>query len=288
MKNLWLHGIYLSVIGVLGFQLWAKTVAMRLALEPVSEVLECNNSFFDSHSEDHFNDIEKQVETDPRRYKSYFDAAKQTREASKLASNFIDKMSIKAENYVNLKMLRDSLNDYSKSLTNIQDQKDSFILIKQFGLIKMIQNDTFWKYFDVNLKMNLQLIKNQIKIDGLVYHNYINDKVNRRYTTGCNDCFRVAIAPKKAAIIEGEKFEADIYLAKYTNSVVGTEITFKVDNQNLPFNEDVAHYSKIENKKGLKKLKAVVSFRNILTGAIMTRNGEYEYHVLPKCSQNCQ
>ena len=33
MKNLWLHDIYLSVIGVLGFQLWAKTVAMRLALE---------------------------------------------------------------------------------------------------------------------------------------------------------------------------------------------------------------------------------------------------------------
>ena len=290
MKNLRLHGIYLSIIGVLCFQLWSKTAATRVAFEQVDEVLRSNSSFFDSHSEYLFHDIEKQTETNPLRYKPYFLGAKQSREASKLASNFIDKMSIYIENHSKLdfNIIKDSLSFYSKSLINIDDQKDRISLTKRFSLLKTLQNDSFWNSFKKNERSNLILLENQFKLDEIQYLFYIQDKVSGRMNTGCNDCFRVAIAPKKAAIIEGEKFEADIYLAKYTNSAVGMEITFTVDNQNLPFKEDVAHYSKIENKTGVKKVKAVVSFRNILTGEIKTRNGEFEYHVLPKCSKNCQ
>ena len=290
MKNLWLHGIYLTVIGVLSFQLWAKTLATRLAFEQVDRVLESNCTFFDWNAEYLFQDIEKQTESNPLSYKTYFDSGKQLREDSKLATNFIDKLSREVQNHIklDLNIIKASLNFYLTSLTNIQNKEDSLSLIKRYGLFKTIQNDSFWKYFKVNEMSNLFLLKNQFKLDEISYLIYIQNKVSGRMLTGCNDCFRVAIAPKKAAIIEGEKFEADIYLAKYTNSAVGTEITFTVDNQNLPFKEDVAHYSKIENKTGIKKLKAVVSFRNILTGDIMTRNGEFQYHVLPKCSQNCQ
>ena len=137
MKNLWLHGIYLSIIGVLCFQLWSKTAATRVAFEQVDEVLRSNSSFFDSHSEYLFRDIEKQAETNPLRYKPYFDAAKQTREASKLSSNFIDKMSISIQNHVNLdlKTVKDSLNYYSKSLTNIQDKQDSLSFLKKYSII---------------------------------------------------------------------------------------------------------------------------------------------------------
>ena len=289
MKNLWLHGIYLSIIGVLCFQLWSKTAATRVAFEQVDEVLRSNSSFFDSHSEYLFRDIEKQAETNPLRYKPYFDAAKQTREASKLSSNFIDKMSISIQNHVNLdlKTVKDSLNYYSKSLTNIQDKQDSLSFLKKYSIIKTIQNDSFWISFKENEQSHLLKLKNQFQLDEILYLTYIQDKVSGRMHTDCNDCFRVAIAPKKAAIIEGEKFEADIYLGKY-GSYPNEYLIIAANDQILPVKDGVAHYSITEENVGLKRIKAQISIYNPFTGATKIIKNEFEYHVLPKCSKNCQ
>ena len=289
MKNLWLHGIYLSIIGVLCFQLWSKTAATRVAFEQVDEVLRSNSSFFDSHSEYLFRDIEKQAETNPLRYKPYFDAAKQTREASKLSSNFIDKMSISIQNHVNLdlKTVKDSLNYYSKSLTNIQDKQDSLSFLKKYSIIKTIQNDSFWISFKENEQSHLLKLKNQFQLDEILYLTYIQDKVRGRMHTDCNDCFRVAIAPKKAAIIEGEKFEADIYLGKY-GSYPNEYLIIAANDQILPVKDGVAHYSITEENVGLKRIKAQISIYNPFTGATKIIKNEFEYHVLPKCSKNCQ
>ena len=289
MKNLRLHGIYLSIIGVLCFQLWSKTAATRVAFEQVDEVLRSNSSFFDSHSEYLFRDIEKQAETNPLRYKPYFDAAKQTREASKLSSNFIDKMSISIQNHVNLdlKTVKDSLNYYSKSLTNIQDKQDSLSFLKKYSIIKTIQNDSFWISFKENEQSHLLKLKNQFQLDEILYLTYIQDKVSGRMHTDCNDCFRVAIAPKKAAIIEGEKFEADIYLGKY-GSYPNEYLIIAANDQILPVKDGVAHYSITEENVGLKRIKAQISIYNPFTGATKIIKNEFEYHVLPKCSKNCQ
>ena len=289
MKNLWLHGIYLSIIGILCFQLWSKTEATRLAFEHISKVLESNSSFFDSHSEYLFRDIQEETETNPRRYKPYFDGAKQLREASKLASNFIDKMLKNVQNHVNLDLniIKDSLNFYSKSLTNVDDPKDRLSLTKLYGILKTIQNDSFWSSFKENEQTHLLLLKNQFQLDEIVYLIYLQDKVTGRMNTECKDCFRLAIAPNKGVLIEGEKLEADIYLGKY-GTYPNEYLTITANDQILPVKDGVAHYTTTGKNIGLKTIKAQVSIYNPFTGATKIIKNEFEYHVLPKCSKNCQ
>ena len=289
MKNLWLHGIYLSIIGVLCFQLWSKTATTEYAFEQVDEVLRSNSSFFDNHSEYLFQDIEKQTETNPLRYKPYFLGAEQLRETSKLVSNFIDKMSKNEQNNtaIDFNTIKDSLSFYSKSLTNIEDKKDSLILIKQQGLMKFIQNESFWKYFKVNVKSNLLLLKNQFQLDEIQYLIYIQDRVTFR-SCGITEMWRVAIAPKQSSLIEGENLEAQIYLSKFVSSNIDSTITFLVDDKELPIKDGMAYFSKIETKIGLKTLKVQAIIRNPITGYLTKTEAEFEYHVLPKCSKNCQ
>ncbi len=288
MKNLWLHGIYLSIIGILCFQLWSKSAATKLAFEQVKEVLESNNAFFDSHSEYLFGEIQKETETNPRRYKPYFDGAKQLRETSKLTSSFIDKMSINVQNHVNLDLniIKDSLNFYSKSLINIQDKEDSLNLTKRFSLFKTIQNGSFWSHFKENEHTNLLLLKNKFLLDEILYLIYIQDKVT--FHSCAIEVLRVAIAPKQASIIEGEMLEAQIYLSKYVSSSIDSTITFLVDNKELPMKDGMAYFSKRETKIGLKTLKVQAIIRNPITSHLTKTESEFEYHVLPKCSKNCQ
>ena len=289
MKNLWLHGIYLSIIGVLCFQLRSKTAATRVAFDQVEKVLESNISFFDSHSEYLFQDIEKQTETNPLRYKDYYLNGEKLTIACKSFSDFIDKTSINMQNHVklDLNMIKDSLNYYSKSLVNIQDKQDSLSLVKRYEILETIQNDSFWKYFKVNEKSNLLLLKNQFKLDEIQYLFYIQDKVTSHHS-GITQVLRVAIAPKQASLIEGEKIEAQIYLSKFVSSNIDSTITFLVDNKELPIKDGMAYFSKIETKIGLKTLKVQAIIRNPITGYLTKTEAEFEYHVLPKCSKNCQ
>lgn len=289
MKNLWLHGIYLSIIGVLCFQLWSKTVATRVAFEQIGEVLKSNYAFFDMHSTYLFQDIEKQIETNPLRYKPYFLGAEQLKEGSKLVNNFIDNMLKNVQNHVNLDLniIKDSLNFYSKSLTNIDDPKDRLSLIKLSCLLKTIQNDTFWSTFKENEQTHLLLLKNQFHLDEILYLTYIQDKVTFR-SCGITEVLCVAIAPKQASLIEGEKLEAQIYLSQFVSSNIDSTITFLVDNKELPIKDGMAYFSKRETKIGLKTLKVQAIIRNPITGYLTKTEAEFEYHVLPKCSKNCQ
>ena len=137
-----------------------------------------------------------------------------------------------------------------------------------------------------NPSTNFLLLKNQIKLDEIVYLNYFMDKVSGRIIID-DSWFRVVIAPKKAVLIEGEKFEADIFLAKYSTNP-GTGLSFTINNQDLSIKDGVATFSRLENFTGLKTLKVNASIRNPATGQTTNVKGEFEYHVLPKCSVNCQ
>ena len=172
-------------------------------------------------------------------------------------------------------------------MTNIQDKQDSLSFLKKYSIIKTIQNDSFWISFKENEQSHLLKLKNQFQLDEILYLTYIQDKVSGRMHTDCNDCFRVAIAPKKAAIIEGEKFEADIYLGKY-GSYPNEYLIIAANDQILPVKDGVAHYSITEENVGLKRIKAQISIYNPFTGATKIIKNEFEYHVLPKCSKNCQ
>ncbi len=288
MKNLWLHGIYLSIIGILGFQLWSKTADARLAFGQVEQVLKNNCEVLRMDSDNLFNQIEKDYSTNPVKYEHFFTNAKEIRIASQSASNFIDIISANTRLHVSLNLndFKDSLSVFSKKITSVHNKEDSLTLIKECSIIKTIQNDTFWRGFMSNPSTNFLLLKNQIKLDELVYLNYFLNKVSGRIEI-IEKMFHVVIAPKKAVLIEGEKFEADIFLTEYSSNP-GTGLSFTVNNQDLPIRDGVATFSRLENMTGLKNLKVNAAIRNPATGETTNIKGEFEYHVLPKCSENCQ
>ena len=288
MKNLWLHVIYLSIIGALCFQLWSKTTEMPYTFGQVDQVLKSDNEVLRKVSDDFLYQIEKNYLTNPNKYGYFFTGSKVNSILFQSASNFIDKYENKAKLHenINLNDMRDSMAILSKKTSFINDKVDSLALIKQCSLTKTIQNDTFWKGFMINPSTNFLLLKNQIKLDEIVYLNYFLDKVTGPMIME-DTRFRVAIAPKKAVLIEGEKFEADIFLGKYSSNP-GTGLSFTVNNQDLSIKDGVAYYSKTEKTTGLKTLKVNAAIRNPATGETTNVKGEFEYHVLPKCSQNCQ
>ena len=288
MKYLWLHAIYLSIIGILGFQLWSKTAETRFTLNQVNQVLKSNNEVLRANSEAMFYAIEREYFRNPEKYEHFFNNAKEVSKVFQSSSNFIDihSTNTKLEVKLNLNDFRNSSNNFSKKSTFVDDKIDSLLLLKHCILDKTIQNDTFWKNFMSHPSTNFLLLKNQIKLDELVYLNYFLDKVSGNIEID-GTWFHVVIAPKKALLIEGEKFEAEIFLAEYARNP-GTGLSFTVNNQELAIDSGVAKYSKKEKTIGLKTLKVNAFMRNPATGENTKVKGEFEYHVLPKCSQNCQ
>jgi gliding motility-associated protein GldM len=92
------------------------------------------------------------------------------------------------------------------------------------------------------------------------------------------DQFKVAIAPKKAYLIRGDKFEADVYLAAYSSNP-GTDVSISVNGSGLSMKDGVAKYETTPGGIGKQTVKATASIRNPLTGATTTANGEFEYEI---------
>jgi hypothetical protein len=288
MKNVWLHGIYLSLIGILAFQLYSTIKARDLAFGQVEEVLNNNYKVLDSDSESLCKTIEKQSVINLALYEQYRNSERQVKEQSGAVLNSIFKYlsDVKEGKKLSEKVIRDNLKSFFISQSSlILDPKDKVEIIKRCSLNKLIENDIFWKIFNENPTTNLLLLKNQLKLDDILYLNYLIDKVSMRPLFSCSK-YIVAILPKKAALIEGEKFEADIYLTQFSSSPGG--LTFTVNNKDLEIKDGFAHFSNIENNIGLKKITAKATIRNPVTGEIITVQNDFQYHVLPKCSQNCQ
>ena len=92
------------------------------------------------------------------------------------------------------------------------------------------------------------------------------------------DQFKVAIAPKKAYLIRGDKFEADLYLAAFSSNP-GSNVSISANGQGLALNQGVAHYETTPSGIGKQTVKATASIRNPLTGATTTAEGSFEYEV---------
>ena len=92
------------------------------------------------------------------------------------------------------------------------------------------------------------------------------------------DQFKVAIAPKKAYLIRGDKFEADVYLAAYSSNP-GSGVSISVNSSGLPMKDGVAHYETTPSGLGKQKVSATASIRNPLTGKTTEAKGEFEYEV---------
>ena len=290
MKNLWLHGIYLSIIGVLCFQLWSTTAATRLAFEQVETAFKKDYEALNSNSTALFNSIYKNCMENQSSYNvDNFAKVQDLKKNSTLNINYIERQisNIEQSKVFKFEQLKDTLLVFSEILNSFNNGKFSndTLLRKKYGLKPLIENNSFYKAFESNPKAFLRSIANQIKMDEIEYLYYVYQRTTHQDLI-CGPIVRLAIAPKKAVLINGEKFEADLYLSSYSNNP--KLVTFIVDNQNLSIKDGVAHFSKTDRTVGLKKISAQAIVHNAITGENMTVKSEYEYHVLPKCSKNCQ
>ena len=289
MKNLWLHSIYLSIIGILGFQLWSKTTVVSASFQQIEEILKNDFYVLKYSSQDLFTEVNKYYNVRPTdSNKNYFIESQEISALSNSEINYIDKrlLDLQTGKNCDFKDFKDSLLKFSQAMLGLDSDIDSSLLHKFYGLNKFVKSDTFQNGFNLNQKTYLIALKNQIKMDEILYLNYYLDKTSSRFC-GFIPKFRVGIAPKKATVILGEKFEADVFIGTY--SIYITDSTkISVNNENLQIVGGMAHYSKTEKTTGLKTIRLTGAIRNPATGQITTTSSEFEYHVLPKCSENCQ
>lgn len=94
------------------------------------------------------------------------------------------------------------------------------------------------------------------------------------------DKFLVVSSPKKTYIINGERFETDVFLSAAASNQSNTEITIKVNGQTLAVNENgEAKYAQTASGVGLKKYRANISVFNPTTQETKEYTGEFEYEV---------
>lgn len=292
MKMLWLHGIYLSVIGVLGFQLWAKTVENQTAHNSVmietEKILKENNIVLHYITDMRLAEIERYSSTNPLHYNHFGIRARTVFESSKsftavLARNL---SNLEKGEKVNVNEIRDSMLECSKKFKSIVDKPDS-ILFKVIFIQKILHNDTFWTDFKSNEKIYLALLKNYILLDELMLQNYIMDSFGCIRVEIRLDAYKVMIVPQKNQIFEGEEFKADVFLVHRVIPVVNN-VSFFNGTQQLIANDGLVQFSEMANTKGLKTVKIRAVIPNQETNENVYFQTEYQYNVLPKCSQNCQ
>lgn len=94
------------------------------------------------------------------------------------------------------------------------------------------------------------------------------------------DKFFPVINAKKAYVIKGEKFEAEISLGAYSSDIKPENIVLTVDGRQVPMGADgVATYSNTTSSTGAKKIKLSARVTNPLTGEVSTETSEFEYEV---------
>jgi hypothetical protein len=318
MKFLYVHLIYLSIIAFLGYNYWSSVQAFK-AFEQLDVQLNMDYSVLDKYGVGIHNEIEKLSQT----YKmpiltrqadiaqkilnstdssiSFIDANKveflklngnfQTLDKDELINNFnATKTSNSFFTNAKINKIKGKLADLSKILIDSVYKQDRETISTFYNLPKLVTNDAYWqliKSLPASASLaELSFIKNQIKMDEILFleyyfkHNNIEELL--RF-----DSFKTAIAPKKAVLIEGETFEADIYLAAYAPSPK-KDVVIKVNGEPLEIHEGVAHFKSKNQIIGTKTIKAEAIIRNPLTGLTKTTEGSFEYQVLPKCSRDCQ
>ena len=94
------------------------------------------------------------------------------------------------------------------------------------------------------------------------------------------DQFKVVSSPKKTYVINGERFETEVFLSAAASKESNTDITIKVNGANMQVDEEgAAQFSQTASGVGIKKYRAEISVRNPVTNELDTYEGEFEYEV---------
>jgi hypothetical protein len=179
MKNLWMHGIYLSIIGVLGFQFWAKTAIFDFNYKQIDKLLEKNCDVLNDDSQTLFWEIKKIVPTNPEVYGYLLVDSENIDICSRGVMETLDRQlaNLKIGEKANLNKIDNAIKTFSNSLFLGLDELDKKALIKNSLVINRIKNDKFWIYFSKNPVINLWILKNEVKLDELMMFNYCTNRV---------------------------------------------------------------------------------------------------------------
>ncbi len=310
MKSIYVHVFYLSIIAFLGYNYWSSVQVFK-AFEHLDRQLRMDYEVIDNGNEMVYQGIDKTV-------KAYLNTQNLQllgetvllRRTIDSTVNFINsnkKQLIDRSNGLDtrhnafsinaikttqlffdeakINEIKGKLSDYAKLLFDLS--KDDR-LKELYNTPKLILDDNYWQSIK-NLPVSgvlaeLSFIQNHIKYDEILLSNYY-------FSMGCQDIkfdrFRTVIAPKKAAIFEGEDFESDIFLAAYSSNL-GRNAVIEVDGKRLETYQGLAHFASKNQTVGTKTIKAKTIIKHPLTGQTETTEGSFEYQVLPKCSRDCQ
>jgi hypothetical protein len=277
------------IIGILSFQLWSKTTDNNQTLEQIEKILEKNNMLH-KQTCDYLKDaIDKNTSTNPNKFSEYQLKSVEISSVIKAKMQYLDRtyFNLKQGQNITLNTIKDSLKILPQLFSSITHYRyDSLQLAEKYALNRLLYTDIFTNGIKKCLPLYINVLKNQIQLDAIVGYDFLLDKVSGRMSVPIQKVI-IAIFPKKASLIEGEKFEADICLASYS-TYPGNGVIITVNNQNLPIKDGIARYTSLTKTTGIKTIKAQASIKNPATGEVTTVNNQYEYQVLPKCSRDCQ
>ena len=292
MKKYAFHLVYLLIISILSYQLWAKTTVDARAFEQVERVLANDLSLIKSNTEKLKMDIARKAMAYPR--PTFTQYAKSSEAIAKFVEHKLEwikgrQQAIKRGEQVKISEIHDTLSTLIPLfLTNV-DENDKNKRAKSFGLQKLIHTDSFSNGIKQNMHLYLAVLKNQIQTDVIEVFNYLFQNMNI-CDFGAHSRLVVMVEPKNQAAFEGETFEADIFLTPqifYPQSEEDSNFTVKVNNQEIRSKFGIGHYKKTENEVGNKTMKVEIGVKNPLTGQFVSYDKTFEYRVLPKCCHDC-
>ncbi len=138
-----------------------------------------------------------------------------------------------------------------------------------------------------DLLLQIRFMQQHLAINQVNYLNRFLQHVSGNVICGSSP--KIAVIPKTAALLEGEYFEADFYVAEYSSTPANTVVTINGKVQPSVYESDgLVHYKQKESVAGKKKLDVQFAIKNEYTGVVTTLISDYEYIVLPACSVDCQ
>lgn len=138
-----------------------------------------------------------------------------------------------------------------------------------------------WEYFNFNqmpvAAVLPMLSKYQVdaKSSATAILNHFSKKVSGEIIV--MDKYDVVVSAPKGYLLEGQKYEANIFLSAYSSQVKG--MTIKVGGRNLPVKNGKAAYSETAGSIGTKNKKVTISLTNPFTKKTETYTGKLSYEV---------
>lgn len=317
-KPIYWHFISIAIICFLSFQYWSKATLLKstcASLNGINVQLQNDREVINSAAHDLKSTIGKIVEVNPVKYVNYKNKTEKADGIVNTALLHIDDCKKQFADYCGgwdttkhelkyatsnsntaiffnnhkIQEIKSQILTIINSLTDIDNNEDKVIFLKKNKLKNLLNNDKYWNRLQslphINAYIELSNIENTILSDKIFFLNYMVNMFSIDEPIRL-DKFRVVLTPKKVAPIEGEEFESDIYITKYSSTLWdGTTIT--VNGENMSIINGVAHYKSAPQSIGKKIVKFNATLSNPTTGEVSTSQGEYEFEVLPKCSRDC-